>query len=321
MDKHIFFRSLSTLSLLLLVCSVVGCQMFSQQTSVTPTTPTPSGSHPVGATTTPTVAPTSAATPAKTVPPRPDHVVVVMEENHAFSEIIGSSSAPYMNALAGQGASFTNSHAITHPSEPNYLALFSGSTQGLASDACPLSFTGPNLATELLAAKDSFGGYSEDLPNVGFTGCVAPDDFNPLYARKHNPWVSFTNVAASVNMPWTSFPTDYQSLPTVSFVIPNQLNDMHSGSISQADSWLKSNLDGYVQWAKTHNSLLIVTWDEDDGSTANQIPTFFVGPMVKTGQYSESINHYNVLRTLEAMYGLPYAGESANASAITDIWQ
>jgi len=244
-----------------------------------------------------------------------------MEENHAFSEIIGSSAAPYMNSLASQGASFTNSHAITHPSEPNYLALFSGSTHGLASDACPLSFTGPNLATELLAAKDSFGGYSEDLPNVGFTGCVAPDDFNALYARKHNPWVSFTNVPASVNMPWTSFPTDYQSLPTVSFVVPNQLNDMHSGSISQADSWLKSNLDGYVQWAKTHNSLLIVTWDEDDGSTVNQIPTLFVGPMVKAGQYSESINHYSVLRTLEAMYGLPYAGESANVSAITNIWQ
>jgi acid phosphatase len=122
-------------------------------------------------------------------------------------------------------------------------------------------------------------------------------------------------------MPWTSFPADYQSLPTVSFVVPNQLNGMHSGSIAQAGSWLKSNLDGYVQWAKTHNSLLIVTWDEDDGSTMNQIPTFFVGPMVKAGQYSESINHYSVLHTLEAMYGLPYAGKSANVSAITDIWQ
>ena len=70
-----------------------------------------------------------------------------------------------------------------------------------------------------------------------------------------------------------------------------------------------------------HNSLLIVTWDEDDGSTTNQIPTFFVGPMVKAGQYSESINHYSVLRTLEAMYSLPYADESANVPAINNIWQ
>jgi acid phosphatase len=258
---------------------------------------------------------------APTTLPRPDHVVVIIEENHAYSEIIGSAAAPYLNTLAAQGASFTNSHAITHPSEPNYLALFSGSTQGLASDVCPLTFSGPNLASELIAAKDSFGSYSENLPVVGFTGCVAPDYLNALYARKHNPWVSFTNVPASVNMPWTSFPADYHSLPTISFVIPNQLDDMHSGSISQADSWLKNNLDGYVQWAKTHNSLLVVTWDEDDGSTVNQILTLFVGQMVKPGQYSESINHYSVLRTLEAMYGLPYAGASVNVSAINDIWQ
>lgn len=252
--------------------------------------------------------------------PRPDHVVVVMEENHAYSEIIGSTDAPYINSLAQQGASFTDSHAITHPSQPNYLALFSGSTQGVTSDDCPQSFSGSNLASELLAANLSFGGYSESMPSVGFTDCFAPDPITALYARKHNPWVNFTNVPTNANMPWTSFPTDYSQLPTISFVIPNQQNDMHSGPVSQADSWLKTNLDGYVQWAKTHNSLLIVTWDEDDGSTSNQIPTLFVGPMVKVGQYSETINHYTVLRTLEDMYSLPYAGASAQASPITDTW-
>jgi phospholipase C len=319
MDKRIFFRALWALGLLLLLCNIAGCQ--AQQTATTHATPTPSDSRSVGVTTTPSATGTSTAIHGQTTLPRPDHVVVVMEENHAYSQIIGSASAPYLNTLAAQGASFTNAYAITHPSEPNYLALFSGSTQGVTSDACPVSFSGPNLASALLAAKDSFGGYSENLPSVGFTGCVAPSFLNALYARKHNPWVSFTNVPASVNMPLTSFPADYSSLPTISFVIPNQLDDMHSGSVSQADSWLKSNLDGYVQWAKTHNSLLIVTWDEDDGTTANQIPTLFVGQMVKPGQYSESINHYSVLRTLEAMYGLPYAGASANVSAISDIWQ
>lgn len=309
MNKQHFFRSLSALGLLLLICSVVGCQVFSSHASAT------SNSSPVEGTTVSKIV-SSPLTFLQT----PDHVVVVMEENHAFSEIVGSSDAPYMNALAKQGASFTNSHAITHPSEPNYLALFSGSTGGLTSDACPVSYTGPNLASELIAAKYSFGGYSENLPNVGFTGCRVPDGSDALYARKHNPWVSFTNVPASVNMPWTSFPTDYRTLPTISFVVPNQMNDMHSGSVSQADSWLKNHLNGYVQWAKTHNSLLIVTWDEDDGSTNNQIPTFFVGPMVKTGQYNESINHYSVLCTLETLYGLPYAGESAHVSAITDVW-
>ncbi len=253
--------------------------------------------------------------------PKPDHVVIVMEENHSYSDIIGSASAPYINSLASQGASFTASHAISHPSEPNYLALFSGSTQGLTSDACPVTYTGANLADGLIKAGYSFGGYSEDLPAVGSTACYAPTASNALYARKHNPWVDFSDLPTSINMPLTSFPTDYSTLPTVSVVVPNQLDDMHSASIQQGDTWLQNHLDGYVQWAKTHNSLLIVTWDEDDGSAANQVATIFVGPMVKVGTYSESIDHYSILRTLEDLYKLPYANNSATATSISDVWQ
>ena len=253
--------------------------------------------------------------------PKPDHVVIVMEENHSYADIIGSASAPYINSLASQGASFTDSHAITHPSEPNYMALFSGSTQGLTSDACPVTYTGANLASELIKAGDTFGGYSEDLPAVGSTACYAPTASNALYARKHNPWANFSDLPTSINMPWTSFPSDYSTLPTVSVVVPNQVDDMHSASIQQGDTWLQNHLDGYVQWAKTHNSLLVVTWDEDDGSTTNQIATLFVGPMVKTGTYSETINHYTVLRTLEDLYQLPYANNSASATSISDVWQ
>src|SRR5438552_18828138 len=99
---------------------------------------------------------------ASTTPPRPDHVVIVMEENHTYSQVIGSSSAPYINALAQQGALFTNSYGITHPSQPNYVALFSGSTQGLTDDSCPQTFSGPDLGGQLLAANLSFTGYSDD---------------------------------------------------------------------------------------------------------------------------------------------------------------
>jgi len=254
-----------------------------------------------------------------TVLPRPNHVLIVIEENHAYSEIIGSSSAPYINSLASQGAVLTNSHAVTHPSEPNYLALFAGSTFGLSDDSCPHTFTSANLAQELIKAKSSFGGYSEDLPNIGSTSCSSSN-----YARKHNPWVNFVNVPSSANMPLTRFPVNpanYRSLPTISIVIPNLQNDMHDGTIEQGDTWLKSHIDSYVKWAKTNKSLLIVTWDEDDNSNANQIPTIFVGPMVKAGNYSVKVNHYNVLRTLEAMYRLPYANQSASAATITNIWR
>lgn len=247
--------------------------------------------------------------------PRPDHVVVVMMENHSYANIIGSSSAPYINSLASSGATFTHSFAVTHPSEPNYLALFSGSTQGLTSDSCPNTFTGANLGSELIAKQLSFTGYSETMPSNGYTGCTSG-----AYARKHNPWVNFSNVPAASNLAFSSFPTTYSSLPTLSFVIPNLADDMHDGTIAQGDTWLQQHIDAFAQWAKTHNSLLVLTWDEDDNSSSNQIPTILVGAQVKSGSYSETINHYSVLRTLEDAYGLPYAGASATATPITDVW-
>ena len=121
--------------------------------------------------------------------PMPDHVVIVMEENHSYSEIIGSPSAPYINALIPQGALFTQSFAITHPSQPNYADLFSGSNQGVTDDSCPHSWTAANLGRALLNASRSFAGYSEDLPFAGYTGCASG-----RYVRRHAPWINFTNV-------------------------------------------------------------------------------------------------------------------------------
>jgi phosphatidylinositol-3-phosphatase len=245
-----------------------------------------------------------------------DHIVVVIEENHTYNQIIGSQDAPYMQSLIERGALFTNAHGITHPSQPNYLALFSGSTQGVTDDGCKKPFTAQNLATELSSAKLTFTGYSEDLPKVGYTGCSSKG-----YARKHNPWVQFTNVPQELNQPYSQFPQDFTNLPNVSFVIPNHQDDMHDGSVKQADDWLKTNLDAYVTWAQTNRSLLIVTWDEDDFAKANHIPLIVVGPMVKPGQYDEYVNHENVLRTIEGVYRLPLLRDVQQIQPITSIWK
>ena len=90
--------------------------------------------------------------------PEPAHTVVVVMENHAYGQIIGSPDTPFINSLARRGALFTSSYAITHPSEPNYLALFSGSTQGIADDGCPYRFTAPNLAADLITSGKTFAG-------------------------------------------------------------------------------------------------------------------------------------------------------------------
>ncbi|WP_191497060.1 alkaline phosphatase family protein [Mycobacterium simulans] len=246
------------------------------------------------------------------------HVVIVVEENRSQANIIGNKSAPFINALAANGAMMAQSFAETHPSEPNYLALFAGNTFGLTKNTCPVNGGNlPNLGSELLAAGYTFVGYSEDLPAVGSTVCAAGK-----YGRKHVPWVNFSNVPPAASVPFSAFPTpdNYASLPTVAFVIPNAANNMHDGSIAAGDAWLNRELAAYANWAKANNSLLIVTWDEDDGSSRNQIPTVFYGAHVQPGTYTEQINHYNVLSTLEQMYGLPKTGNAANAAPIASIW-
>jgi phospholipase C len=258
---------------------------------------------------------TGAGSTAAAGVPRPDHVVVVVMENRSYSAIAGSPSAPYINSLRAGGASFTRSFAVAHPSEPNYLALFSGSTQGLTDDSCPHTYSEENLGHQLTSAGVTFKGYSESMPSAGYTGCKSGD-----YYRKHNPWVDFTSVPATDNVPLSQWPRDFTALPQVSFVVPNVCNDMHDCSVSVGDTWLKNHLGTYAQWAKTHNSLLVLTFDEDDHSQNNQIPTIFYGQRVRSGDVPEHVTHYTVLRTLEAAYGLACTANSCKAAAITDIW-
>ena len=248
--------------------------------------------------------------------PTPAHVVIVMEENHGYSQIIGSSQAPYINSLASAGALFTNSYAITHPSQPNYLAFFSGSKQGITDDSCPHTLSAASLESQLIGIGSEFIGYAEGLPTVGSEVCTSG-----TYARKHAPWTDFSKDNSAYNQPFTSFPTNYANLQKVSWVTPNLDDDMHDGTIQQGDSWLQQHLMGYANWALTNNSLLIVTFDEDEGSEGNHIATIFYGSMVKPGKYSEKINHYNVLRTIEDMYGLSHLANTSTVTTITDVWK
>lgn len=280
-----------------------------------------------------------------------DHVVIVVEENKGYEQIIGNPDAAYINdVLKKEGANFTRVYAEEHFSEGNYFWLFSGDNQGVgyldripsAANHPAYPFTAANLGQQLIAKGLSFKGYAESLPEIGFSG-----DHQGLYARKHVPWISFANVpngsgvAASSNLRFADFPADparYDTLPTVAFVIPNQGNDMHNGpsatSIPAGDAWLRHYIDPYYQWAKGHNSLLILTFDENDAKRGNfgmtdpqacvapgrdreycielqnRIVTIFAGAHIKPGAYPEGrgITHVNILRTLEAMYGLPKAG-------------
>ncbi len=314
-------------------------------------------------TTTPTMSPAelALAKPALAWPaglPVYDHVVIVVEENKNYEQVIGPDGPAYINRLRAEGANLTRMYGEEHHSEGNYFWLFSGSDQGTCClDAIPTSFSkAPNLGQALIdSGRWTFKGYAEDLPAIGSTV-----NGKGLYARKHVPWITFSNVpngstvATSSNLRFADFPSDYTKLPTVAFVIPNLINDMHDGDVPGAveagSVWLEKNLDAYYLWAKTHNSLLIVTFDENDKRTKlggptdpaatlpidrNGIVTILAGAHIKAGDYPEGAegagaNHVTLLRTLEAMYGLPRSGaqqqwaEKAGISdtfLITDVFE
>jgi hypothetical protein len=231
-------------------------------------------------------------------PAPPDHIVVVVEENHGFSQIIGNRDAAYINFLAGTGMLFTNYHAVGHPSEPNYFALFSGSTQGVRGDGVTYFPNTPTLAGELQQAGYSFVGYAE-----------------PPVDRDHSPWMSFGD-ARSLGQAFSQFPTDYNRLPTVSFVSPNLQHDMHDGGVVEGDLWLSTNLSPYAKWAKTHNSLLVVTFDEDQGTTNNRVPTIVFGEGVAAGEDKQPLDHYALLHTIEILYGLQPLAATAGAGVM-----
>jgi hypothetical protein len=248
--------------------------------------------------------------------PQFDHIVVVVEENKSPMSVIGNAGAPYINSLAKNGAYLSESFGNFRPSQPNYIALFSGASQGVTTNDNYNLGNIANLGSQLIGAGKSFVGYSEGLPSVGFTGTTSG-----RYARKHNPVVSFSNVPASSNRPYTDFPTDYSALPDVSLVVPNLDDDSHDGTVAQSDQWLQNNMSAYAEWAKSHNSLLIITYDEGNlGDSTNHIPTIFYGANVRPGQYANEVTHFNTLRTIEDSEVLPALANAVNAAPIDYVW-
>jgi acid phosphatase len=245
----------------------------------------------------------------------PSRVVIVIEENHGFEQVIGSPDAPFINALAAQGALFTNMFGLTHPSQPNYLELFSGTNQGVTDNLVPpgIPFSTPNLGAAVFAKGNTYASYSEGLPAIGSNVDIAG-----AYVRKHNPtpnWqsnpVGPNQLPLSSNRRFVDFPADFGQLPTVSIVVPDLDNDMHDGTIAQADAWLQTNLGPYVAWADANDAMLIITWDEDGFAQRNRIPTIFYGPMVRPGAYPACYTLHNLLRTVEDWHGVGHAGAAA----------
>jgi hypothetical protein len=155
------------------------------------------------------------------------------------------------------------------------------------------------------------------MPHDGYTGCDSDG-----YARKHNPWVSFTNVPKASNLVYLPNRVPGSAMADVTFVVPNLDDDMHDGTTKQGDDWLRKHLPSIIAWNAKHNGLLVLTWDEADPDPGtNPIATILVGPMVKIGARShQHVDHYAVLRTIEDAFGLACTAQACNRKPISGIW-
>jgi acid phosphatase len=247
------------------------------------------------------------------------HVLVVVMENHSYDEV---KDLPYTAQLCTQGVMFTNSHAVAHPSQPNYVALWSGNQQGVTNDTCPAPgspFTTENLGHACEAAGLKWKSYSEGQPTPGFTGCNAA---RGLYSRNHAPWANFSNLDHANERPFSelALAESLGTLPDLAFVVPDKCHDTHDCTLQEGDSWLAAQIPAMLRALGPHG-LLVLTWDEDDHSAGNHILTVFCGQGVKKDfVYAQAIDHYNVLRTICEALGLSPFGAAVTASPIADVW-
>ena len=242
-----------------------------------------------------------------------------MEENKGYAATLGSCSAdPYLCSLASTYASDTNWHGVSHPSLPNYLAITSGSTQGCTSDGCPTGLGATDLGGQLNAAGIPWTAYMESMPSACYSG-----GSSGTYARKHNPFVYFTDTASSCAAHDVPYPGSAglvsalhsSSAPSFVWITPNLVNDMHDGTVQQGDAWLQANLAPVLSssWFTKFDSTVIVTMDEAGGT--NQVPTVVISNTAKTrGQVATSGNHYGTLRSIEEAFGLPRLGGAASGA-------
>ena len=241
------------------------------------------------------------------------HVVWIVFENKAYSEVIGSSSAPYINTLANGCGLATNFHAEAHPSLPNYIAMTSGSTQGITDDDPPSShpLSVPSIFSQTTA---SWRSLEESMPS----NCAASSSGS--YAVKHNPAPYYTNIrteCASLDVPLAD-PPDVSAKFT--FVTPNLCDDMHDCSVATGDAWLSTWLPKILSSAAytSGSTAIFITWDEDDSTGGQHIPTIVVSPYTAPGTTSATLyNHYAMLRTTEELLGITtYLGNAATAPSM-----
>ena len=286
---------------------------------------------------------TTGATPTTTAssvaPPTVQHVAVILLENQSYSNVIGSSSMPYLNSLTKSGALATNYFASSHPSLPNYFALTTGQTL-VTADASPVQDVS-NVVRTLVASGKTWKGYFQSLPSTGYMGLDVPP-----YVKHHNPFAYLSDVVNStaqqqnvVNLTQLGVDAGGNTLPNYLFIVPD---DVHSGGecpdgtqncanstkLATADAWLQGVVSTLMSSTSFQQSgVLVVTFDEaaesDTSNGGGHIATIILGSRVKAGfQSSTMLQHPAVLRfALQALGTSNFPGAAASAPGMGEFFQ
>jgi phosphatidylinositol-3-phosphatase len=301
--------------------------------------PVTSAAPPASASSAPGFTPAGVATPSPSISPNPTlalaaaavphfkHVYLIVMENREYGSIVGSAKAPYINSLIHRYALATNFRAVSHPSEPNYIALFSGSTQGVTDDGVH-NVAGRNLADQLGPHGVSWHVLAENVPLGCYTGATASGgpDGSGTYARKHEPAISFTSISSKPTRcaKISDFSHFSPSAARFELIVPNMCHSMHDCSTATGDAWLRSFVPKLLKSPAMKGSVLFITWDE--GTTGlgggGHIATLVIGPTVKRG-YRSSIRHthYSLLRTIETAFGVGCLNRSCSANTLREFFR
>ena len=273
--------------------------------------------------------PTSALDSTTSVVPAFSHIYVIVMENHEYGSIVGSSRAPYINALIRRYGLATSYTAVAHPSEPNYLALWAGSTFGIHDDAVH-NLAARNVSDQLSLHGQTWHVYAQDLPRVCSTVASAYGGVDLVgaagaYVRKHEPAISFLDISRYPTRcsRITRLSTFSPTAASLELIVPNMTNDMHDGSIAQGDAFLRAFVPKITGSAAFRTSLLVITWDE--GSTSlgggGHVATLVISPRTPVGKRSAiAHNHYSLLRTIEDAWGLGCMNQTCTANDLREFF-
>jgi phospholipase C len=244
-------------------------------------------------------------------PPTPRHVFLIVMENHSTQEAL---APPFTASLAAKYRLAANYSAITHPSVPNYLALTSGQTWGIQDDSYH-ALPPADLGDQLTTAGVPWRAYMEGLTGKGCLDSPLP------YDPGHNPFAFYGGKCPPNVVPFTALTTDLkQATPLFSWISPDDCHNTHSCDVSAGDDWLRTTVNLIMQSAAwSTKGVLFITWDEDDGSAGNHVPTLVIAPGHSHMVSNQPYNHYSLLATIEDLLGVGRLGQAAGASPMTDL--